>query len=170
MSINYYTGQKLSVNEINLDVDCVGCAHKGLDVVRPYIPMVMLQRNTYVAMCPQCHLLQACPMPDVSMLTELYAKSYREGGTTGYDEPEITNRHDSQAKYIIPFIHSSGERDGTSGKSNVNKNILDIGAGFGQLLSCLKEEFPEASMYATELDSRCLVSLEGKGDGQKYFY
>jgi len=40
---------------------------------------------------------------------------------------------------------------------------LEVGAGFGQLLSLLKKEFSESAFFATELDAKCLSKLSDLG-------
>jgi hypothetical protein len=127
MSISYYTGAKLQIDKLDLDIKCVGCGgQKGLDLIRPYIPRRVMKKDTYVVQCPCCNLLQACPMPDAVELTRFYEHQYREAGTTGFSEPTITNRHSSQAEYIARVVSKLEKRP---------NRILEVGAGFGQLLS-----------------------------------
>lgn len=152
MKINYYTGAMLNVRDLPVDSNCIGCDHKGLDPIRPF--RLNKWGKQFVVQCPNCLLLQVSPVPSESELNQFYVREYRKEGTAGYSEPNFTSRHLSQAHYIVDQLNLMGK---------VPLKILDVGAGFGQLLNILKTKLAKSNFFAAELDERCLETLALNG-------
>ena len=150
MATNYYTGESLSADGLNSDQECVLCGYNKLDLIRPYIRQREIFLNSYVVQCPKCLLMQINPTPSRRGLIDFYEKDYRAEGTVGYKEPKSSNRHRSQAKYMLENLK----------KIKLTPiNVVDVCSGHGQLLLILKKELPQAKLFATELDPRIIEGL-----------
>ena len=101
-----------------------------------------------------CKLVQTSPIPTASQLYAYYAESYRGQGAIGHIERPRTVRQASQTTFI----------EGNLQKQSLSpKSVLDIGAGHGQLLLNLAEIYPNAKLYATEVDNACCKELASRG-------
>lgn len=133
---------------------CVLCGHQGVHIIRRYNPQSGIFRKSFVSQCMACKLVQTTPIPTADQLYSYYSESYRSQGAIGHIERSRTVRQESQTAFI----------EGNLQKQSFSpKNVLDIGAGHGQLLSCLAEKYPNAKLYATEVDNACCKELAARG-------
>lgn len=132
---------------------CVLCGHKEIHIIRRYNSQSGIFRKAYVGQCMACKLVQTTPMPSSEQLYTYYAESYRGRGAIGHSERQCTVRQQSQTAFIEHTINN---------RSFSPRSVLDIGAGHGQLLRCLAEKYPAASLYATEVDNACCRELASR--------
>jgi 2-polyprenyl-3-methyl-5-hydroxy-6-metoxy-1,4-benzoquinol methylase len=133
---------------------CILCGENSFNPVRRYKRQSGIFRNTMVVQCEDCSLLQAHPVPSEKDLFKFYVNEYREPGAIGFSESDLPIRQESQ----VSFIKSELEK-----LKFTPLNILDIGAGHGQLIIALGKTYPAADLYATELDEVCCLKLRSCG-------
>lgn len=133
---------------------CVLCGHQNIHIIRRYNRQLGIFRKAFVGQCSACALVQTTPLPTAEQLYTYYAESYRSQGAIGHTERQRTVRQQSQTAFI---------QDNLKNRSFSPKRVLDIGAGHGQLLSCIAEIYPAASFYATEVDNACCKELAARG-------
>lgn len=136
------------------DCECMLCGNKGLPIIRRYVLQRSIFRHLFVGQCQSCGLLQATPLPTAKELFSYYSKSYRGDNTVGQSERAVTVRQESQASNVDDVLRSRSVQPHT---------ILDIGAGHGQLLNQFKSRYPDAKLYATEVDDVCCEHLSSRG-------
>ena len=133
---------------------CVLCGHNDIAIIRRYTPQSDVFRKLSVGQCRKCKLIQATPIPSSSQLFLYYSSIYRAPGMIGNVERDHTIRQLSQVSFIENNLKPI---------SFIPKNILDVGAGHGQFLNCLSDAFPNARLFATEVDANCCLALASRG-------
>jgi 2-polyprenyl-3-methyl-5-hydroxy-6-metoxy-1,4-benzoquinol methylase len=136
------------------DSSCILCGNRSMRPIRHYRGPLTCFRDMFVCQCEHCTLLQAAPLPTVQQLFAYYNQTYRSSGNIGYKEKSLTVRHASQAEFARDILVESGIS---------LQNVIDIGAGHGQLLNCFRNLYPEAKYYATEIDAACCNQLIALG-------
>jgi 2-polyprenyl-3-methyl-5-hydroxy-6-metoxy-1,4-benzoquinol methylase len=139
--------------QLKLKSACVVCGGRCFQFVRAYRPRLGLFSESSVARCSSCDLQQVVPMPTIDQLDTYYQTQYRpvsvEGSSSPYEDTHDLNfRTSSQAEYIRTL--------GISPNS-----IVDVGCGFGLLLTRLQQMFPDARLSGIEVSEKCHATLDG---------
>jgi SAM-dependent methyltransferase len=143
------------MTKTGIDFRCVVCGGQDLRCTRSYRPRRGFFRHTSVGECRSCGLLQAVPMPSLDDLNRFYESEYRVGeapeASSPYEDPEDCNYRTLSQLELIRDLQIKPA------------SIVEVGCGFGLLLSRLKKEFPEASLAGIEISSKCHGALERLG-------
>ena len=137
------------------DASCALCGQGPLRKVRAYRPQSGIFCTARVARCERCGLMQVVPMPSGEELESFYRSTYRSEAQawvcSPYDDlKELNFRTASQVEFIKKHV-SHAER------------IVDVGCGYGQLLKCLRDTFPEAKLFGVEISEKCQPALKQLG-------
>jgi 2-polyprenyl-3-methyl-5-hydroxy-6-metoxy-1,4-benzoquinol methylase len=139
------------MRQSKLKLSCVACGGTPLERERAYRPRRGIFSRSSVARCTKCDLLQVVPMPTADQLDAYYRNDYRPRSNdrelSPYEDANDVNfRTLSQAELI-------------RGLGLDPKSIVDVGCGFGLLLSTLRQTFSNARLHGVEISEKCHPTL-----------
>jgi len=135
-------------NNLNnrIEKECPSCKKKNCNFIDKYIFHILFDQSFFNKMnilnCKECDLTFANPMPDDHNLEKFYSTIYRaKFRPHSVDDGWSKDILNSQKNLINQFVNLKDIQ-----------NILDIGAGNGDLLDLLKKE-TESKIFFTERDN-----------------
>lgn len=139
-------------------IKCPGCSSLNSEVLFDYRYNVEWDRHLLEAnliyRCENCHLVFAWPMPTLKNLNDYYTNYYRASGRPHWAKEPLrpTFRHLAYLSYLTHHV-------------NMSKigSIYEIGAGWGEIGSILKNLYPHLMIHASEPDKFVREHLKNRG-------
>jgi len=133
---------------------CALCQNdQNFKKLKPYKNINTTFKGINLYQCPRCHFVFAAPAPAPQDLDYYYKNVWLsdEKVTSSQKETHFVYRLHAQEKVVYLKKHLD---------FGTIKKIVDVGAGFGDLLMVLKQEYPHTIYYGTDPNTENIEGLK----------